>query len=985
MNRFALLLMLATVLACSLPNRVSGQATGIIVETYAENIGMVGSTDLTGYNTYRLYVEFSHPDDFLAAVYGDVDYPTVIDGNNNFYQSPLGGLTNETFNSVLFAGFPDLEFDSFVTIGMDSPANSTNGEAPVNAVADPSNNWINAFEPGQGAPGANINISSLTGGSWFPLFPDANGFAGDDLFVLIGQFTTDGEISGTVGVATFIQGSQSNQVIESFSFSSIPDAVFGCTVNTATNFNPFATQDDGSCVFVCDDPAVQISVSAIEVDPPSCTGFADGGFQVHVTGGQGGLTFGLDEVENATGIFGGMSAGNWSVTITDGVGCSITEDVTVTDPLPLTISAELALPISCTEADDGVIIGSSEGGTGDVQYSLTAPSYDAMGAAFFDDGSVVPEFEALAPGVYTVHGIDSEGCVGNSPAVALAEPQPFTLYAQDVVDASCAAAADGTILLNFFGGSGNSTTYSLDGNTFASNSLFNVPPGTYTAFAMDVNGCSDVLEDIVVGGSVQINLDYAASPPSCAGEANGQVELGLSGGTGSLNVTFDGESIDVDGAVTNLSPGVYPVLVTDEVGCEADFEVVVEDQTAVSLEAIVVQNAPCQGETGSVSLLASGGVGPYVVQNSGSEAFEALLVLDGLPVGGGVLSVLDANGCEASTPFVIGEPAALMVQLESIQPTTPGSSEGTIAVSLSGGTSPYTTFWTRDDGVVVSSAQNPTGLSAGTYSLALSDANGCALTVPGFVVSEVDVEGCTDVAALNFSPGATLDDGSCIYPGCEDFEGTDVDFATIVPGALEGTFGVVLERELVLMAGNLVVEPSTGTQYTLLQFSPDTAFGLPAGLNLGGVNADLAAGESLCLTLEGTPLETGSFEVTIEGEMAVSVFGLPFSAGRTAVSFVIDVLENPNPILGCTYPNAANFLVFATVDDGSCLIPGCLDPEAINHSPHFNVPDDSCVYASDFGGSGDDVFCRADFDASGLVGSGDLLIFLTAFAGACIE
>lgn len=54
-------------------------------------------------------------------------------------------------------------------------------------------------------------------------------------------------------------------------------------------------------------------------------------------------------------------------------------------------------------------------------------------------------------------------------------------------------------------------------------------------------------------------------------------------------------------------------------------------------------------------------------------------------------------------------------------------------------------------------------------------------------------------------------------------------------------------------------------------------------------------------------------------------------------------------------------------------------------TPHFNVSDDSCVYASDFGGTGDDVFCRADFDASGLVGSGDLLIFLTAFEGACVE
>ncbi|MGB1671075.1 MAG: hypothetical protein ACPHCT_06355, partial [Flavobacteriales bacterium] len=52
------------------------QATEIVVETYAENIGMAGTTDLTGYNTYRVYVKFSSPDDFLTAVYGDADFPT---------------------------------------------------------------------------------------------------------------------------------------------------------------------------------------------------------------------------------------------------------------------------------------------------------------------------------------------------------------------------------------------------------------------------------------------------------------------------------------------------------------------------------------------------------------------------------------------------------------------------------------------------------------------------------------------------------------------------------------------------------------------------------------------------------------------------------------------------------------------------------------------------------------------------------------------
>ena len=70
------------------------QATEIVVETYAENIGMQGTADLTGYNTYRLYAKFSSQEDFLAAVYGDADFPTKIQADNNFYNSSLGGLTN---------------------------------------------------------------------------------------------------------------------------------------------------------------------------------------------------------------------------------------------------------------------------------------------------------------------------------------------------------------------------------------------------------------------------------------------------------------------------------------------------------------------------------------------------------------------------------------------------------------------------------------------------------------------------------------------------------------------------------------------------------------------------------------------------------------------------------------------------------------------------------------------------------------------------
>ena len=85
-------------------------------------------------------------------------------------------------------------------------------------------------------------------------------------------------------------------------------------------------------------------------------------------------------------------------------------------------------------------------------------------------------------------------------------------------------------------------------------------------------------------------------------------------------------------------------------------------------------------------------------------------------------------------------------------------------------------------------------------------------------------------------------------------------------------------------------------------------------------------------------------------------------------------------VLGCTYPTAENYNALAAIDDGSCTFPGCMDPTAVNYSPQFNADGGVCLYSEDFEL---DLFCRADFDGSGLVGASDLLIFLGAFEYAC--
>ena len=261
----------------------SGGSTGgtgdfdLVVETYAENIGIVGTTDLTGYNTYRLYAKLSSPEDFLTAVYGDTEFPTRIQAGNNFYQSPLGGLNNETYNPILFGGFPDLEFDSFVTIGMDAPSNSNDGEAPINSVGDPTNNWIPAFEPGGGMPGSDIIIDTQTGGSWFPLFPDANAYAGPDSLVLLGQFTAEQALYGEVSLAVFLDGNPDNDTIFTLPIPTLGGSGeivegAGCTDPDAANYCSCASSDDGSCIYPmgCTDPEACNYDMDATVDDGSC-------------------------------------------------------------------------------------------------------------------------------------------------------------------------------------------------------------------------------------------------------------------------------------------------------------------------------------------------------------------------------------------------------------------------------------------------------------------------------------------------------------------------------------------------------------------------------------------------------------------------------------------------------------------------------------------------------------------------------------------
>jgi len=244
--------------------------------------------------------------------------------------------------------------------------------------------------------------------------------------------------------------------------------------------------------------------------------------------------------------------------------------------------------------------------------------------------------------------------------------------------------------------------------------------------------------------------------------------------------------------------------------------------------------------------------------------------------------------------------------------------------------------------------------------------------------------GCTDPSAFNYNPTATVDDGSCIFFAANcDFIGNPA-WAGFAPGLYLGQSQV--EHELgVFVNGEFVLHlPGTyqdgyGGSFNVLSWDNLTWSGLPEGVVLGGEPTDAEANTQSCLTYSGTPFQEGVFEVTVTGDLVVSVFGNAVSAGQVTSSFTMVITPNASGILGCTYANASNYLPVATIDDGSCVYVGCMDPEASNFQIFATTDDGSCSYECE----AVEGPCMFDANNDGSIGSADLLDFLTAFGVSC--
>lgn len=441
---------------------------------------------LAGMTTYRYYITTEAANDFVSAISGNTEAPLELNTTAPFFQSPFGSALGQTINPALFGFAPELAYDSWVTIGVAQAPNAAAGEQGVNTVTGPAN-WPTAFEAGNG-----FVLNDDIGGAWFILNGAANGVAGEDHRVLIAQLTTAGTVSGVLNAQIFGAGDGDNDLRYAFTFAGTSwtngggeGNACGCTDSAATNYDPEADYDNGSCVYPvlgCTDATACNFDPAADEDNGSCVYASE---YVDCDGN-------CLEDSDSDGVCDALEVPG----CTDPIAINYDEAATDDDGSCIVCALELSLiqvvSASCFDVEDGELIIEAVGaqGAGEVQYIL-----DPVGVT-----GTVGAFGGLAAGAYTVSAVDGAGCAATLFA-EVGAPAELFITVDEVTDQT-QNETDGAIAITVLGGTAPYSFVWTDatGAVIATTEDLNgVLAGTYTVTVTDPNGCSTAGFPVVVG------------------------------------------------------------------------------------------------------------------------------------------------------------------------------------------------------------------------------------------------------------------------------------------------------------------------------------------------------------------------------------------------------------------------------------------------------------------------------------------------------
>ncbi|MFN5293567.1 MAG: beta strand repeat-containing protein, partial [Flavobacteriia bacterium] len=645
------------------------------------------------------------------------------------------------------------------------------------------------------------------------------------------------------------------------------------TINNLTpgNYSVIVTDNNGCKIagnyIITQPPALQITNSQTNV---LCFGQFNGTINTNVVGGTGAYQYAWSNGSNNQNLI-NLDASSYNLTVTDANGCTAQSSVTITQPGQL-VATSTQVNVACFGQSTGSIDATIAGGTAPFSYSWTS-------------GQLSEDISGLPQGNYTLSVTDNNGCATSITRTITQNAQ--IMVGQTITNVLCNGQSNGAINIT---ASGGITPYSFawsgpNGFTSLQEDLTGLEAGLYSLTLTDNLGCNstnsysyNVTQPLTLTAS-QTNLDIL-----CFG-GTGSIDLTVSGGTTPYTYSWSNGATTQD--VTGLLAGDYSVVVTDNKGCTATVSNInIATAPAALTLSTAITNAQCYGQlSGAIDLTVTGGVAPYTYFWSNGPTTQDN---NGISAGSYNVSVTDANNCNTNQTFIVTEPiSALTVSETHTDVVCAGTATGTVNLTVSGGTGPYSFLWSN--GLTI---EDPTAIAAGAYTVTITDANSCTGTIPVSVAELFAPLSATtapiNVACFGGSNGfinLTVNGGASPYTYVWSNGGSIQD----IGGLSQGTYSVTITdvNNCVATASAIVTQPNSAVLVT--ETNVDL---LCVGYATGSVNATASGG-----TAPYTYTWTGPGGFTSSNEdlsgLTIGNYTLIVSDANNCTDTVVATINNP--------------------------------------------------------------------------------------------
>ena len=578
-------------------------------------------------------------------------------------------------------------------------------------------NWSNP--PG----GTTTNLTGLASGIYTATVTDSHGC---DTAIAIGVSDPTGPTTTTVvnqnascfgscdGSAT-VSGTGVNPINVIWT-SGTPSGLSPVT-NSAlcANNYPVKVTDGNGCISIANvtiTQPTQIKDGAI-ISPLTCSSGNTGSVTLNPSGGSGsGYSFNLDGVGPISNPVLGLSAGTHTVIITDGTNCSSTYTYNISAPTALVINVKTTNEL-CTNGCNGTAQAFVSGGNPPYTYAWLKAATNTI--------SVNPNVASLCPGTYTLNVTDANKCSGQAIVTINAANAIVPNFVKQ--DNSCNSGCTGSATVTPTGGSGGSFTYNW--NTPGSPVTTTVSalcPGSYFVIVTDTNHCTDTTH-FSINAPATVSVSVAAISPTCFGYANGTATVTPSGGTPTYTVTWN-PNICVGCTTTgSLTAGSYVATVTDSKGCTGSSSFTLKDSAQINANAVPT-NPLCNNNcNGTIISSPTGGSGTYTYQWLGITPSPGnSATAHNLCPGTYTVIVSDSKNCQDAVGVTLTNPSSLQLLYSSV-PAKCAQSNGAITISNVTPSGTLTVNWLAPS--ACGNNTSCTNLSAGVYSLTLTNANNC--------------------------------------------------------------------------------------------------------------------------------------------------------------------------------------------------------------------------------------------------------------------